>query len=211
MDSKLVVEQMAGRWKIKHPGLRPLAERARALAGRVTRWTWVPRDRNTEADRLLNQALDGTAGRSPASGPTALIDPDTAAPGTTTLLLIAANDPAQAKEVGDRVAAQHRVAAVVSPRLPPARELGQVVAHRLGVPLVEDEDAARVTSRMLNEYRGQTVATVAPPEFVASLVGSALEVPVSALSRIRPEPGSVTVLCYDSDGTPALRQLAVAR
>ena len=211
MDSKLVVEQMAGRWKIKHPGLRPLAERARALAGRVTRWTWVPRDRNTEADRLLNQALDGTAGRPPASGPTARIDPDAEAPGTTTLLLIAANDPAQAKEVADRVAAQHRVAAVVSPRLPPARELGQVVADRLGVPLVEDEDPAQAQDRILHDYRGQTVATVAPPEFVATFVGSALEVPVSFRSRIQPEPGSVTVLCYDVDGTPALRQLAAVR
>jgi ribonuclease H / adenosylcobalamin/alpha-ribazole phosphatase len=60
MDSKLVVEQMSGRWQIKHPGLRPLAAQAaeavRAL-GRVT-YTWVPRARNTHADRLANQAMD---------------------------------------------------------------------------------------------------------------------------------------------------------
>ena len=60
MDSKLVVEQMSGRWKIKHPDLRQLAtqasQAARAL-GRVT-YTWVPRERNTHADRLANQAMD---------------------------------------------------------------------------------------------------------------------------------------------------------
>ena len=60
MDSRLVVEQMSGRWKIKHPDLRQLAaqasQAARAL-GRVT-YTWVPRERNTHADRLANQAMD---------------------------------------------------------------------------------------------------------------------------------------------------------
>ncbi len=62
-DSKLVVEQMSGRWKIKHPGLRPLADQARQAAlalGRVT-YTWVPRERNTHADRLANQAMDAAA------------------------------------------------------------------------------------------------------------------------------------------------------
>jgi probable phosphoglycerate mutase len=63
MDSKLVVEQMSGRWKIKHPALQPLAAQARraaALLGRVT-YTWVPRARNVDADRLANQAMDAAA------------------------------------------------------------------------------------------------------------------------------------------------------
>jgi len=60
MDSKLVVEQMAGRWKIKHADLRPLAEEARqALPAGQTRWTWVPREENRRADALANAALDG--------------------------------------------------------------------------------------------------------------------------------------------------------
>lgn len=59
MDSKLVVEQMAGRWKIKHPDMRPLAAQAGRLAPAGTRWTWVPRAENAAADRLANQALDG--------------------------------------------------------------------------------------------------------------------------------------------------------
>ncbi|MFF5972371.1 bifunctional RNase H/acid phosphatase [Streptomyces sp. NPDC012769] len=62
MDSKLVVEQMSGRWKIKHPDMKPLAaEAARAFpAGRV-RYEWIPRERNKHADRLANEAMD--AGR----------------------------------------------------------------------------------------------------------------------------------------------------
>jgi probable phosphoglycerate mutase len=63
MDSKLVVEQMAGRWKIKHEGLRPLAREAAELARRlrVTEWTWIPRLENSHADRLANEAMDAAA------------------------------------------------------------------------------------------------------------------------------------------------------
>ncbi len=64
MDSKLVVEQMSGRWQIKHPDLRPLAAQARQAAGKLGRvtYTWVPRARNTHADRLANQAMDAAEG-----------------------------------------------------------------------------------------------------------------------------------------------------
>jgi ribonuclease H / adenosylcobalamin/alpha-ribazole phosphatase len=72
MDSKLVVEQMSGRWQIKHPDMRPLAARARQTAralGTVS-YTWVPRSRNTHADRLANEAMDAAAGRPAAdAGP----------------------------------------------------------------------------------------------------------------------------------------------
>ncbi|MFK0167899.1 bifunctional RNase H/acid phosphatase [Streptomyces sp. NPDC090306] len=62
MDSKLVVEQMSGRWQIKHPAMRPLAEEARAVfpAGRVT-YEWIPRAQNKHADRLANEAMDAGA------------------------------------------------------------------------------------------------------------------------------------------------------
>jgi ribonuclease H / adenosylcobalamin/alpha-ribazole phosphatase len=72
MDSRLVVEQMSGRWKIKHPGLIPLAQAVRsaaALLGPVT-YSWVPRDRNAHADRLANEAMD--AGEQSAAGPGSL-------------------------------------------------------------------------------------------------------------------------------------------
>lgn len=63
MDSKLVIEQMAGRWKIKHPGLRPLAAQAAQLVRRFdsVQWTWVPRAQNADADRLANEAMDAAA------------------------------------------------------------------------------------------------------------------------------------------------------
>jgi probable phosphoglycerate mutase len=59
MDSKLVVEQMSGNWKIRHPDMKPLAMEANRLAPFGTTYTWVPRELNKHADRLANEALDG--------------------------------------------------------------------------------------------------------------------------------------------------------
>ena len=65
MDSKLVVEQMSGRWKIKHEDMRRLALQARDIAARITsaggtvRYEWIPREINKDADALSNVAMDG--------------------------------------------------------------------------------------------------------------------------------------------------------
>jgi probable phosphoglycerate mutase len=60
MDSLLVVQQMNGRWKIKHPGLKPLALRAGELLARFPHRTieHVPRARNSLADAQVNRAID---------------------------------------------------------------------------------------------------------------------------------------------------------
>jgi len=69
MDSRLVVEQMSGRWKIKHPDMKPLALRAGETARGIAEvsYEWVPRERNKDADRLANEAMDageqGSGGR----------------------------------------------------------------------------------------------------------------------------------------------------
>lgn len=63
MDSKLVVEQMKGSWKVKHPGLQPLALEAQELRRRFERisFAWIPREKNRHADRLANEAMDAAA------------------------------------------------------------------------------------------------------------------------------------------------------
>ncbi|MFC8126386.1 bifunctional RNase H/acid phosphatase [Streptomyces sp. NPDC057302] len=59
MDSKLVVEQMSGRWKIKHPDMKPLAaEAARVFPPAQVTYEWIPRAQNKHADRLANEAMD---------------------------------------------------------------------------------------------------------------------------------------------------------
>ncbi len=60
MDSLLVVQQMRGLWRIKHPGLKPLALRAGALLGsfKEREIRHIPRDENGVADELSNRAID---------------------------------------------------------------------------------------------------------------------------------------------------------
>lgn len=59
MDSQLVVEQMSGRWKIKHPDMRELATEARDLIGhRSVTFEWIPRAENARADAIANRAMD---------------------------------------------------------------------------------------------------------------------------------------------------------
>ncbi|MGH3049202.1 MAG: reverse transcriptase-like protein, partial [Gaiellaceae bacterium] len=70
MDSRLVVEQMSGRWQVKHPDLRPLVREAASLASSLgsVSYTWIPRERNKLADALANKAMDAGTGRAPRSG-----------------------------------------------------------------------------------------------------------------------------------------------
>ena len=65
MDSKLVVEQMSGRWQVKHPAMKPLATEAAGLVRQLgsVQFGWIPRERNTRADRLANVAMDAQAER----------------------------------------------------------------------------------------------------------------------------------------------------
>ncbi|MFJ4470769.1 bifunctional RNase H/acid phosphatase [Streptomyces sp. NPDC089424] len=95
MDSKLVVEQMSGRWKIKHPDMKPLAMEAGRVfpAGRVS-YEWIPRERNKQADRLANEAMDAggrgeawtpsPAGAVPGSPPAAAVPEPEGPPGDAT-------------------------------------------------------------------------------------------------------------------------------
>jgi probable phosphoglycerate mutase len=68
MDSKLVVEQMSGRWQIKHADMRDLAKQCRdAHPAALVTYSWIPRDENSHADRLANKALDGGRAHKPSS------------------------------------------------------------------------------------------------------------------------------------------------
>ncbi|GFG55167.1 bifunctional RNase H/acid phosphatase [Mycolicibacterium agri] len=75
MDSKLVVEQMSGRWKVKNADLKDLVAEAKSLAAKFDRvtYTWVPRDDNAHADRLANEAMDAAAAE--LDPPAAELDP----------------------------------------------------------------------------------------------------------------------------------------
>ncbi|MBZ5740265.1 bifunctional RNase H/acid phosphatase [Nocardioides mangrovi] len=94
MDSKLVVEQMSGRWQVKHPDMKPLHAEASRLAPAGTTYTWVPRAQNSHADRLANEALDGkrsgvtVAGEEPPAAEKAEPAQGWSPPGTPTTVIL---------------------------------------------------------------------------------------------------------------------------
>jgi ribonuclease H / adenosylcobalamin/alpha-ribazole phosphatase len=112
MDSKLVVEQMCGRWQIKNPGLRPLAAQAAKLVREfdTVSFGWIPREKNKRADALANQAMDRAVGKPPkaaagqAAAAAAPISPaapvSSAAPGSPIGSAATAAAPASAAPAG---------------------------------------------------------------------------------------------------------------
>jgi ribonuclease H / adenosylcobalamin/alpha-ribazole phosphatase len=159
MDSKLVIEQMSGRWQIKHPGLRPLAAKVAGLVRRFdsVAYQWIPRERNKHADALANRAMDASAQEevsAPAAPPATNWEPRTTT--ATRLLLIrhgetaftagkrysgrgdiplTPNGRAQGEAVAKRVAAMGATAAVSSP-LSRCLETAELI----GVPVTSDPD-----------------------------------------------------------------------
>lgn len=111
MDSKLVVEQMSGRWKIKHADMRVLADRARrVLNPRQVSYEWIPRERNKDADRLSNEAMDaGMAGVDWTPRTTAVSGPH-ATPDGESAPRAAAPTTASGRAEADRVTEPDRAA-----------------------------------------------------------------------------------------------------
>ena len=69
LDSKLIVEQLPGRWRVKDAKLIPLWAACRLMLGGFARWTaaHVPRAQNCVADALANEAIDRVLAGGPAS------------------------------------------------------------------------------------------------------------------------------------------------
>ncbi|HET6563172.1 MAG TPA: bifunctional RNase H/acid phosphatase [Marmoricola sp.] len=182
LDSKLVVEQMSGRWKIKHPSMRPLALEANRLAPPGTTYTWVPREQNAHADRLANEALDGRSPTDVETPPVELPRPPWEAGLPCTLVLVRHGetdhtrrrlfsgrqgaDPglsddgrAQVRGTADWLAGlTQQEPVVVSSPLRRARESADIVSERLAAPysLVDG-----LTEASFGAWEGLTYAEVA--------------------------------------------------
>jgi probable phosphoglycerate mutase len=168
MDSKLVVEQMAGRWRVKHPDLAPLHRQAGELARKFDRITyaWIPRAQNSHADRLANEAMDAAAGigEVPAARTEVVTNPAgwTGAKGEPTRLLLLRHGQTELSvqrrysgrgnpeltELGVRQAAaaasylgqKGGVDAVVSSPLQRAYDTATAAAKVLGLDVTVDDD-----------------------------------------------------------------------
>ncbi|MFE7858948.1 bifunctional RNase H/acid phosphatase [Streptomyces sp. NPDC057403] len=119
MDSKLVVEQMSGRWKIKHPDLKPLAmEAARVFPAERVTYEWIPRERNKHADRLANEAMDAGGRGEQWSAAESTAELDSAAESLGGGAAVA--DDAGAGSAGKAAADARAATAVASPGWAPA-------------------------------------------------------------------------------------------
>jgi ribonuclease H / adenosylcobalamin/alpha-ribazole phosphatase len=152
LDSKLVVEQMSGRWRVKHPDLIPLRQRAVELAERFDRITyaWIPREENAHADRLANEAMD--AGDDPPEPKAAeAVSPAgwTGARGEPTKMLLLRHGQTELS-VGRRYSGRGN---------PPLTELGQRQAAAAARHLGQRDDIAAVVSSPLQ--RAYDTATAA--------------------------------------------------
>ncbi|MFJ8646439.1 bifunctional RNase H/acid phosphatase [Streptomyces sp. NPDC093546] len=135
MDSKLVVEQMSGRWKIKHPDMKPLAaEAARVFPASQVTYEWIPREKNKHADRLANEAMDaGKRGKQwqPSAS-------------------VAALDAGAARVVGDAAAGAAKARAAlagVSAGASAGASTGASAGASAGVSAVASAAAAEVAAR----------------------------------------------------------------
>lgn len=182
LDSKLVVEQMSGRWKIKHADMRERAKRARdAFTYEQVSYVWVPRENNKYADRLVNEALDGKSPTTRATERKNVLPGWSAAPGvvTTTHLLrhgetlhtaekrfsgwggddpaLNANGITQAHAAGRHLAASGSADLIVTSPMTRTRETADIVAEHLGVDVVVEHDVRECD---FGEWDGQTFAEV---------------------------------------------------
>jgi ribonuclease H / adenosylcobalamin/alpha-ribazole phosphatase len=168
MDSKLVVEQMSGRWQVKHPDMRQLATQAQAIARQLgaVRYTWVPRAQNGAADALANNAMDGRPIHRDATAEPVVLEDDVQpsaepAPVVTTVthllrhgqtehtperrfsgrneLPLSLTGRAEVEAAGERLR-DLGVEVVVASPLRRTRETAEIVAGVLGLPVAFDRD-----------------------------------------------------------------------
>jgi broad specificity phosphatase PhoE/ribonuclease HI len=164
LDSKLVVEQMSGRWRVKHPDLIPLRQRASEVAAAFDSitFTWIPREKNGHADRLANEAMDAAEAIPADTAATTSPAGWTGARGEPTRFMLLRHGQTELSvarrysgrgnppltDLGRRQvdAAAHYlgelggIAAVVSSPLQRAHETAMAAAKALGLDVVVDED-----------------------------------------------------------------------
>ncbi len=178
MDSKLVVEQMCGRWQIKHPGLRPLAAQAAGLVSRfaAVRFTWVPRERNRHADALANAAMDAAAsGVAPAAAPVK------AAAREATVVRVTGTDPATTPASWEPRPTEEATRLILVRHGETERTVCKHYSGRGDVPLTERGRAqARATAARVAALAPSVAAVVSSPlsrctataEAIAARVGN---------------------------------------
>nr|WP_279581575.1 reverse transcriptase-like protein [Fodinicola feengrottensis] len=210
MDSKLVVEQMSGRWKIKHPDMVPLAAKAKEVARAFDKVTyeWIPRAQNSAADALANSAMDGIPVHRDLTGEAPMA---TSGQVATTLLLVTVDAAADvphdlAKYLAGRGAAE----AVLTAGQPTVANAAQVLADALRAPVETEPDLLEAgrTDALLARFkaRGGTFVVLADRERVADILRVGWEAPPRMIERLSLDVWGVTEVEFNgSPGSVCVR------
>jgi probable phosphoglycerate mutase len=223
LDSRLVVEQMSGRWKIKHDDMRRLALKARHLceaveqAGGSVTFTWVPREANGVADALSNDAMDGKTIRR-VHEPQPAKQPAIAEREPLRLLLV---QQLAVDRGGHRVAGAVRRlvgdsgVAVSSGTDKHAAHLASIIAQDVGAeatpaaewdaPMGEERPDERVRAAYDTlAQAGGTIVVVTTRRGVLTVVNAILGVPADRFWALATAPGSLTGVEVWRDGTASV-------
>lgn len=200
MDSKLVVEQMSGRWQIKHADMRDLAKQCReAHDPKLVSYKWIPRDENSHADRLANKALDGGAQHKPepvlqenyltdrlrsSEVPTMIylvrhgetvLTPTRKFSGTGSLNPELTEDGlAQAERLANEVAKLNPEVLISSP-LQRTRQTADAIARVTGLDVIEDGDWVELSFGSWDGKSSEEVRAESPDEYQAWLNSSSYQ------------------------------------
>ena len=230
LDSKLVVEQMSGRWKIKHEDMKRLALQARDVAagivraGGAVRYEWIPREENQDADALSNVAMDGRTvlrdlwDADPEPAPTEPIDdadagacaPAPRLPGTPVRVVLVAEAPNDAARATAAAAVSHLLGG--APRclltapsdvaVETAAEVGAVLGAEALVDAGWDAHGPHLVEAWDRVLaRGGTTVVVCSADAVRGVLAHVLGVPDERRGRLAVAAGSLAGLEVWDDGT----------
>ena len=171
MDSKLVVEQMSGRWKIKHPDMKQLAVQCQEILRGFTEvtFTWIPRKNNARADELANIAMDALAAGKVKAGEFVLLTQDTGGTDTNDEVASTPKGAMEAQQVEPAVKPQADTAnatatvTVTEPRQHDINNNGATTGSVAGAKVVSPSSwngAVTKPTRLLLLRHGQTEMSV---------------------------------------------------
>ena len=207
MDSKLVVEQMSGRWKIKHEDMRRLALQARDIAARITsaggtvRYEWIPREINKDADALSNVAMDGRTVNRTLEGDAEAAredEPDDLDTAVRVVLVAAAASRDAAGATASAVLSVvgtggiEVVGGVADAVDVTARAIGDALGTEVEVDPAWDSAGPGARAAWARAVaRGGTVVAVCPVDVVRGVLADLLGVPGERQDRLAVAPGSL--------------------
>lgn len=230
LDSKLVVEQMSGRWKIKHEDMKRLALQARDVAagivraGGAVRYEWIPREENADADALSNVAMDGrtvlrdlwhAAPDDVPAEPTAQVAdagacaPVAHLPGTPVRVVLVAQAPQETARAAAAAAVSHLLGGaprcLLTAPSDTAVETAAEVGAVLGAEALVDAGWDTTGPDLVEAWdrvvaRGGTTVVVCTADAVRGVLAHVLGVPDDRRGRLAVAPGSLAGLEVWDDG-----------